>query len=169
MTFVILHNIRSVHNVGSIFRTADAAGVAKIYLTGHTSTPTDRFGRKRKDFAKVSLGAEKTVPWEQIARVASLLGKLKRDGFRIVAVEQDRRASDYRKIRGAARIALIFGNEVSGVPLSILKKCDCIAEIPMQGSKESLNVGVAAGVVLFSLCVLPPTRNKKVISYVKVR
>lgn len=78
--FLILHNIRSAHNVGAIFRTAECAGVAKVFLTGYTPTPTDRFGRAQKDIAKTALGAEKSVPWEQVTRGAALFAQLKKNG-----------------------------------------------------------------------------------------
>lgn len=163
-TYAILHNIRSVHNVGSIFRTVDAAGVAKIFLTGYTPTPVDRFGRARKDFAKVSLGAEKTAPWEYRTNTGALLRELQAEGVYCVAVEQDKNSSDYRKIRPHRRTAFLFGNEVRGIPRPLLSLCDAIAEIPMRGSmvrhahhprqtrtgKESLNVSVAAGIILFA-------------------
>src|SRR3989338_784954 len=146
---VILHNIRSVHNVGSIFRTADAVGVSHIYLTGYTPAPVDRFGRKRKNFAKVSLGAEKTVGWESTKDISPLLSRLKKRQAFLVAVEQAPRSIDYRKVPRKRAVALVFGNEVKGLSPAVLKQCDCVAEIPMRGSKESLNVAVAAGIVLF--------------------
>ena len=93
---VLLHNVRSTHNVGSIFRTADAAGVSRIYLTGYTPMPTDRFGRARKDIAKTALGAERFLPWEHHASASRLMSKLKKEGWHIVGVEQDARARDYR-------------------------------------------------------------------------
>jgi tRNA G18 (ribose-2'-O)-methylase SpoU len=147
--YVILHNIRSVHNVGSIFRTADAAGIAKIYLTGYTPTPVDRFGRKRNAFTKVSLGAEKTVPFEYRTNAGALIRELRKNSVFCVAVEQSPHSINYRKIPRKQRIAFIFGNEVRGLSPSILKRCDRIAEIPMHGKKESLNVSVVAGIVLF--------------------
>lgn len=158
--YIILHNVRSVHNVGSIFRTADAAGVSKIYLTGYTPTPIDRFGRERKDFAKISLGAERTVAFECCRNIGELIKRLKSRKVRCVAVEQTRGSIDYRKVRAKQNTAFLFGNEVSGLPLSLLKQCDFVVEIPMcgklarnrfpnDGVKESLNVAVAVGVVLF--------------------
>lgn len=147
---LILHDIRSAENVGAMFRTADAAGINKIYLTGYTPAPLDRFGRKRKDIAKSALGAEEYVPWEQ-AEINSLLKKLKRDGFQIIAIEQDKNSVDYRRVKTKAKNAFLVGTEVTGIPKSILKKCDVIAEIPMRGKKESLNVSVALGVALFRI------------------
>lgn len=148
---LVLHNIRSAYNIGSIFRTADAVGVSKIYLTGFTPAPLDRFSRPRSDIAKAALGAEKAVLWECFSRIGPLLKKLKHEGVRIVAVEQDRRSVDYRRIRSAQNTAFIFGNEVTGLPKTVLTRADTIAEIPMRGSKESLNVSVAAGIVLFRM------------------
>ena len=153
---VIIHNVRSVQNVGAMFRTVDAAGVDKIYLTGYTPTPLDRFGRKRGDLAKSSLGAEEFVPWEQKASIIPLLAKLKKDKFQIIAIEQDKKSIDYRKVSakggpayGWKKLAFIVGPEVTGIPKNILQKCDVIAEIPMHGKKESLNVSVALGIAIF--------------------
>lgn len=147
---LILHNIRSVQNVGAIFRTADAAGVDRIYLTGYTPAPLDRFGRKRKDLAKSALGAEEFVSWEQKKNISPLLAKLKKEGFLIIGIEQAKNSVDYKKVRAKNKNAFIAGAEVEGIPRNILQKCDLIAEIPMRGKKESLNVSVAVGVVLFT-------------------
>jgi 23S rRNA (guanosine2251-2'-O)-methyltransferase len=148
---VILHNIRSVENVGAMFRTADAAGINKIYLTGYTPTPLDRFGRKRGDLAKSALGAEEFVPWEQKKMVSPLIAKLKRDGFKIIAIEQYKNSVDYKKVKPGAKNVFIVGAEVTGIPKNILKKCDIVAEISMYGKKESLNVSVALGIALFQI------------------
>ncbi len=149
-TYVILHNLRSAHNVGSIFRTAEAAGVARIFLTGYSPTPTDRFGRARGDIAKVALGAERLVPWEHHLRIASLLERLKREGVALVAVEQAPEAEDYRAFRASRPAAFIFGNEVRGLSWRALALADTVIDIPMGGRKESLNVAVVAGIILFS-------------------
>ena len=150
---LILHNIRSVHNVGSIFRTADAAGVSRIILSGYTPTPIDRFGRERGDFSKVSLGAEKTVPWTYVKTLGPTLSKLKKEGVFIAAVEQDPHSTSLFefKLPKDKTLALILGNEVRGVSQPLLRKCDAILEIPMHGKKESLNVSVTAGIALFTL------------------
>lgn len=147
----LLHNIRSLHNVGSIFRTADAAGIGKLYLVGITPEPVDRFGRIRSPIAKVSLGAEKTVPWEKVAKVAPLIRRLKDAGYQIVAVEQDRKAIPYFKFhpRRRERMAILLGHETRGLSPSVLRLCDTIVEIPMRGRKESLNVAVAFGIAAF--------------------
>jgi tRNA G18 (ribose-2'-O)-methylase SpoU len=149
---LILHNIRSVENVGAIFRTADAAGIDKIYLVGYTPAPVDRFGRKRKDLAKSALGAEEFAKWEQKKNILPLLAKLRKDKYFIIAIEQDKNSLDYKKVKIKNKNAFIVGAEVEGLPQNILKKCDVIAEIPMKGKKESLNVSVATGVVLFRIC-----------------
>jgi tRNA G18 (ribose-2'-O)-methylase SpoU len=148
---LILHNIRSVSNVGAIFRTADAAGVDKIYLTGYTPAPLDRFGRKRADFTKSALGSEEFVPWEQKKMISPLLAALQKDKFFIIAIEQDKKSVDYKKVKLKNKNAFLVGPEVAGIPKSILQKCDVIAEIPMQGKKESLNVSVALGIALYRI------------------
>lgn len=158
--FVILHSIRSAHNVGSIFRTADAAGVDKIYLCGYTPTPeTSDKGQAISKISKTALGAEKTVAWEQYKQTWRLLEKLKKDGVKIVALEQDKKAIDYRKFKIPLRngvpewssLVLVLGNEVDGLSKEILKYADKIIAIPMYGQKESLNVSVAAGIALFKI------------------
>lgn len=147
-TYILLHNIRSVHNVGSIFRTAECLGIKNILLVGHTPCPTDRFGGSRKDFAKVALGAERNISWQYFPNAAAALGNLKKKKVFLVAVEQNPRAVDYKKLRIRFPAAFIFGNEVNGLPKTILEKADAVAEIPMRGKKESLNVSVAAGIAL---------------------
>lgn len=148
-TCVILHNIRSVHNVGSIFRTADAAGVSKIYTTGYTPGPLDRFGRVRKDFAKVALGAELTIPHEHHDNIFQVLEKLRRENVQIISVEQHKNAVRYKEANIQTPCAFIFGNETEGIGADILAAADIVIEIPQFGTKESLNVAVAAGVILF--------------------
>lgn len=137
--------------MGSIFRTADAAGVEKIYLVGYTPAPLDRFGRHRKDFAKVSLGAEYTVPWVHRKTLANAVREIRMRGYTVAAVEQDARSVPLFDYKPPRKLALVFGNEVRGLSQANLKQCDAILEIPMYGRKESLNVSVAAGVALFML------------------
>ncbi len=146
---VLLHNVRSSHNVGSIFRTRDAAGVSTIFLSGYTPTPIDRFGRPQKDIVKTALGAEKNIPWKFYKTPQKLISKLKSDRWAIVGVEQDKTAVDYRKFAAKNKTLFIFGNEVLGISPGLRKLCDTLIEIPMHGKKESLNVSVAAGIVLF--------------------
>lgn len=150
---VILHNLRSNHNVGSIFRTAEAAGVKKIYLAGYTPTPFDKWGRANQELVKVSLGAEKYLDWEKASSTFKLLKILKNQGWQILVIEQNKRAVPLNKVRLSkkGKYVLVLGNEVSGLPRSILAKSGKIIEIPMLGRKESLNVAVAFGIVIFQL------------------
>jgi 23S rRNA (guanosine2251-2'-O)-methyltransferase len=152
---LLLDNIRSVHNVGSIFRTAETLGITHIYCMDTTPAPTDRFGQKRKDFAKVSLGAEDIITWEAGIDSVSVVKKLKKEGFQIVALEQATYSVDYKKVKPPANrkgnMLIILGNEVEGVSKSLLKLADIVAEIPLRGKKESLNVSVAAGIFLYRL------------------
>ena len=138
--YLILHNIRSRYNVGSLGRTADAAGISKIYLTGYTPDPDP----------KTALGAEKFIEWGrgEIRQIVKLLSGKK---VEIVALEQADGAVDYRKFKPRFPVALILGNEVRGISPSLLKKCDAIIQIPMRGKKESLNVAVAGGIAIFEL------------------
>lgn len=146
---VLLHNIRSSHNVGSIFRTADAAGVKKVYLSGYTPRPVDRFGREQKEIAKTALGAERFLTWEYAPDAKNIIDRLKREGWTIVAVEQDERSKDYRSFDAHEKTLFIFGNEVRGLSPQLIRRCDSVLEIPMAGKKESLNISVSAGIILF--------------------
>lgn len=147
---ILLHNVRSSHNVGSIFRTADAAGVSKIYLTGYTPTPMDRFKRPNKEIAKTGLGAERFISWEYAKTPFPILKRLRSEDVRVIGVEQDARATDYRKQLPQKPVVFIFGNEVRGLSKQMRDACDQLVEIPMRGKKESLNVAVTAGIVLFN-------------------
>lgn len=153
--YVILDNIRSVYNVASIFRTADAVGVGKIFLCGITPTPLTPLGSLREDFHKVALGAESFVPWEYSSRTIYPLRRLKKDKMFIMALEQAATASPYWVIRknkfNWERSVLILGNEPKGIGSGVLRKADRIIEIPMLGKKESLNVSVAFGIVVCHL------------------
>ena len=122
-----------------------------IYLCGYTPQPVDRFGRVRSDMAKVALGAEKSVSWNYAEDIKDLLVSLKRDGFCIVAVEQADNSVDYKDVVLREKTAFIFGNEPTGIEKDVLEMCDMIAEIPMKGEKESLNVSVSAGIALFRM------------------
>jgi 23S rRNA (guanosine2251-2'-O)-methyltransferase len=146
---LLLHDIRSVYNVGAIFRTADAIGATKIYLTGFTPAPLDRFNQPRQDFAKSALGSELTMPWEYAKSPTRLIARLKKEGFQVVSVEQAKNSVDYKSVTISDKCLVVLGNEVEGVAKAILSKSDVIAELPMKGQKESLNVSVTAGVVLY--------------------
>lgn len=160
---LILHNVRSIYNVGSAFRTADAAGVGEIILTGFTPGPDSHPER----MAKTALGAQSAVPWRRIRRIGDAVRTLRRQGVHIVALEITDSAIDYRRCRPSWPLAVIVGNEVVGIPEQFLRSrrrappaartandvshnlVDEIVRVPMRGSKESLNVSVALGVALY--------------------
>lgn len=150
MYAVVLHNVRSAHNVGSIFRTADAAGISRVFLTGYTPLPLDRFMRPNKEIAKTALAAERFIEWEHVKVPAPLVRRLKREGWKIVGVEQDQRAVNYRDFVAGEKIVFVFGNELRGLSRQLRDVCDELVEIPMRGKKESLNVAVSAGIILFT-------------------
>ena len=153
MKVAVLDNLRSVYNVGSIFRTCNAVGIEKIYLCGTTPTPLDKKGMKRKDFAKVALGAEDTVAWEYSENASECVNKLKEEGYYIISLEQDKNSTDYKdiSIKGKENVTFVIGNEVDGIAHDIIKLSDAIAEIPMIGTKESLNVTIAFGIVVYRI------------------
>jgi tRNA G18 (ribose-2'-O)-methylase SpoU len=142
---VIANDIRSLHNVGSIFRSCDAFGVERLYLTGISGTPP------RKEIAKVSLGSEHRVAWEYQEGVLALINELKTRGVKIVALENGQGSVDINSFKFKDKIALVIGNEVAGVSPEILDMCDAQVEIPMLAAKKSLNVSVAFGIALFAL------------------
>lgn len=137
--YVICDNIRSLENIGSIFRTADALGVDKIFLCGISGKPPHH------KISKTALGAEKTIPFECHRQTGRLIDKLKRAKINIIALEQDKKAVLYAKFKPKFPLALVVGNEVKGISRKILQKCDKIIFLPMCGKKESLNVSVAFG------------------------
>ncbi|MEK7615012.1 MAG: TrmH family RNA methyltransferase [Patescibacteria group bacterium] len=142
---LIAHDIRSLHNVGAIFRSADAFGVEKIYLTGYTGHPP------QKEIAKTALGSEHRVPWEENADLPDLLKKLQSKDFLIVALENNVDAIPIDTLKTTKPIVLLLGNETEGIAPEILSLCDEKVEIPMPGTKRSLNVSVATGIALFAL------------------
>lgn len=142
---VLLNNIRSLHNVGSIFRSADGAGVEKIWLCGITGYPP------QGGITKASLGAEDYVPWEYRENGLSLLKELKSKGYQIILLEQVDGAISYNQFVPQAPVCLIIGNEISGVSEDLLKHCDVSVEIDMAGIKNSLNVAVAFGVMAYQI------------------
>ena len=143
--YIIAHNIRSLYNIGTMFRTADALGADRLFLTGYSGIPP------RKEISKVALGAEESVPWQYYKSLSYLIKKLKKEGVEIIAIEQDEESVDYKKVKVKKDTAFILGNEVRGISKQLLEQCDQIAEIPMKGKKESLNVSVTAGIVLFRI------------------
>lgn len=148
---LILHNLRSAHNVGALFRSADAFGVSKIYCTGHTPTPVDTFGRPRADIAKTALGAQETLSWEYAPTLAEVVELLRAQGMTIIGLEQDEYARSLSDAAVSAACALVVGNEVAGLTTAERELCDTLVEIPMRGKKESLNVAVAGSIALYTL------------------
>ena len=139
--YIICENIRSLYNVGSIFRTSDAVGVKKIYLCGYTGTPDN------PRLEKTALGAEKTVEWEHHKQAWRVVDKLKKEGVQIVALEiVDGKSIDIKKFKPKFHLAIIVGHEVDGVSDNLLKRADKIVHIPMKGIKTSLNVSVSHGI-----------------------
>lgn len=143
--YVICDNIRSLENVGSIFRTADALGVTKIYLCGITGKPPHH------KISKTALGAEKDIPFEYEKQTLRLIKKLKKDRISIISLEQDKKSISYDKFKPKFPIALVIGHEVKGVSKSILKESDRVIHLPMRGKKESLNVSVAFGIAGYEI------------------
>jgi tRNA G18 (ribose-2'-O)-methylase SpoU len=143
---LMLHNIRSMWNVGSMFRTADAAGIQKIILSGYTATPP------RKEIDKTALGAQETVVWEYHADPLEALSEMKKAGIRIFGLEITEGSRPYTTLdSGAFPLCLVVGNEVDGLEPEVLALCDEVLEIPQFGTKHSLNVAVAAGIALFEM------------------
>ncbi|MFA6190252.1 MAG: TrmH family RNA methyltransferase [Candidatus Staskawiczbacteria bacterium] len=143
--YVICDNIRSLENVGSIFRTSDALGVSKIFLCGITGKPPHH------KISKTALGAENRIPFEYFKQTGRLLDKLKKGKINIIALELDKKAINYTKFKPSFPLALILGNEVKGISKVILKKADKIIFLPMSGQKESLNVAVSFGVAGYEI------------------
>lgn len=144
---IILDDIRSLHNIGSVFRTADAFLIEKIYLCGITAIPPN------KEIHKTALGATETVTWEYHKEVTEVIKNLKKDNFSIFAIEQVENAIFLQNFQVEKRIkyALVFGNEVYGVSQKAIELCDGSIEIPQLGTKHSLNISVSAGIVVWDL------------------
>jgi tRNA G18 (ribose-2'-O)-methylase SpoU len=141
---VILDNIRSLHNIGSVFRTADAFRIASVYLCGITACPPHR------EIHKTALGATESVEWKYFKSSKQAITHLKTNGYKIIAVEQTDQSKQLSDIAvNDIKTALIFGNEVAGVSEEVLQLCDAAIEIPQSGTKHSLNVSVCAGIVLW--------------------
>ena len=148
----VLENIRSAYNVGSVFRTADAFLIESIYITGYTAKPP------HKEITKTALGAQETVDWNYFQKTKEAIEELKKNGYKVYAVEQVTESISLKKIHNlpVEKIAFIFGNEVSGVEHETISLCDGCVEIPQFGMKHSLNISVAAGIVLWEA-----VKNKK--------
>ncbi len=139
---LLAHNIRSLWNVGSFFRTCDAFGVCKLILTGYTATPP------RREISKTAIGAEEWIEWKHHKDPLEVISELKKEGWGIVGLEITDKAQNINDFVAPDKICLIVGHEVKGVPKEILEVCDDVVHIPMKGKKESLNVSVATGIAL---------------------
>ncbi|MEO6329974.1 MAG: RNA methyltransferase [Ginsengibacter sp.] len=144
---IVLENIRSMHNVGSAFRTADAFLIEAIYICGYTAQPP------RKEIEKTALGATETVLWKYFSKTKEAIEELKKNDFKVFAIEQTDKSISLEKISeiDADKIAMVFGNEVSGVEEETILMCDGCVEIPQFGMKHSLNISVAVGIVLWEV------------------
>lgn len=157
---VVAHNIRSTHNIGSIFRTCDGFGVEHLYLSGYSPYPATKHDARlphiaqkaTAEIAKVALGAENTVPFAHIDHVKDTIEAFRAHGYTIVGLEQDKDAIELQRFQTPSKILLILGEEVEGISPDIRKLCDNLIEIPMKGQKESFNVSVATGIALYKLC-----------------
>lgn len=144
---IVVDNVRSLYNVGSIFRSCDGALVEKLYICGYSPYPP------RKEISKTALGAEVTVPWEYVYDVCEVLERLKHEGWRIAALEHtDASVSCFELTPDLFPLAVVVGNEIAGISGEALALCDMAIEIPMYGAKQSLNVAVATGIICFE-CV----------------
>jgi 23S rRNA (guanosine2251-2'-O)-methyltransferase len=152
--YLILHDIRSAHNVGALFRTASGAGVEKVVLCGYTGVPAAPnkmfLTRAEKDLAKTALGAEYEIPYEQKS-IQAAIEEAKKEGYFVIGLEQRSTARPYTTKPPKTKVALVVGTEVTGIPEDVQAMCDALYEIPMYGQKNSLNVAVATGVALYAL------------------
>lgn len=154
---VIAHNIRSTHNIGSLLRTADGLGIECVYLTGYTPFPLSPSDKRlphlakkiNGQIAKTALGAEKSMPWQHFDNIESLTRKLKAQNYQIVALEQTKKSITLPRFKPPNKIALIIGREVEGIEPDIIKLAGQCVEIPMLGSKESLNVVQATAIAMY--------------------
>jgi 23S rRNA (guanosine2251-2'-O)-methyltransferase len=142
---VLLDNVRSVYNVGAFFRTADAASVERLLLSGFTAAPP------HKGIGKTALGADAVVSWERLEAPEATLDELRHRGYELVAIETSETAVDLYEWQPRFPVCVVFGHEVDGVRPALLAKCDRIVRIPMYGRKRSLNVATAGGIVIYEL------------------
>lgn len=149
----IVENVRSLFNVGAIFRTADGVRAAGVYLTGFTGRPP------RKEVARVALGAEAAVSWRYVNRTVDAIGLLRRRGVQVVALEKVCGSKDFRSLDWTFPTAFVVGHEVEGVRPETLSRCDEVAHLPMLGAKTSLNVSVAAGIAFYHLLALKESQR----------
>lgn len=156
---VVAHNLRSVHNVGSLLRTGEVFAADKVYVTGFTPYPTHPGderdaklqARQTKQMAKAAAGAERTMPFERSEDVYALLNSLRDEGYVVAGLEIDAAAVTITGYTPGEKVALLLGDEVAGVSSELRESCDVLLEIPMYGRKDSLNVSVAAGIALYAL------------------
>ncbi|MBU1019564.1 RNA methyltransferase [Patescibacteria group bacterium] len=142
---VVLDNIRSLHNVGAIFRTCDGAGVKKIYLCGMTGVPP------RREITKTAIGAEETIDWEYRKSSVRLVRHLKKQGYKIVALEKNKKSKNFHETKYGSPLCLVVGHEINGIKEKILQDADLTVHIPMRGLKESLNVATAFGIAIYEI------------------
>ena len=142
---MLLHNVRSLYNVGAFFRTADAVGLSRLHLSGFTGSPP------AKQIAKTALGSEQTVPWARVAEPLAIIDDRRRAGWETAAIETVEDAVDLFEWQPRFPVLVVFGHEVDGLPADIVQRCDTRVRIPMVGTKRSLNVATAGGVVLYEL------------------
>lgn len=156
---LVIHNVRSCHNVGSLLRTADGLGIDKVYLTGYTPYPATKVDERLpnlaakidRQIAKTALGAEKSVDWTRDENIAKVLDRLHEKGYEIVALEQADGSISLGRLAPSPHIALIVGSEIGGLPAEVLSRVDKTVEIPMAGKKESFNVSVAGAIALYHI------------------
>jgi 23S rRNA (guanosine2251-2'-O)-methyltransferase len=156
---IIAHDMRSIHNVGSLLRTAEGFGASKVYLTGYTPYPIksgdDRLPHLARkidaQISKTALGAEHGQPWEQVESIKSLLNSLKERGFTVAGLEQNNKSIALPEFTPPEKIAVLLGSEVEGLAQELIRLCDVLLEIPMYGQKESFNVVQAAAICLYAL------------------
>ena len=142
---ILVENVRSVHNVGSIFRSADGFGADKIYLTGYTAYPP------REDLSKTALGAELAVPWEHNDNPVLLAKEIKKQNIQLVLLEHTKKSQSLYNLDWDFPLCIVLGNEVEGVSEELIALCDKHVEIPMRGIKQSLNVATAAGIIGYEM------------------
>ncbi|MBS12595.1 MAG: RNA methyltransferase [Gemmatimonadetes bacterium] len=151
--YVVVENVRSLFNVGAIFRSADGVGASGVLLTGFTGQPP------RKEISRVALGADEYVPWAYYPDALSAIGDLREQGVQVLALESSPESIDYREQAFHFPVAFVVGHEVEGVRPETLEACDSIIHLPMLGQKVSLNVSVAAGIMLYRLLEAKTSRD----------
>jgi 23S rRNA (guanosine2251-2'-O)-methyltransferase len=165
---LIVHNVRSTHNVGSLLRSADGFGISHVYLTGYTPYPKKDNDERlphiadklQRQINKTALGADKNIAWSQSDEIAQVINDLKTKGFLIAALEQTKIAADLGSFKSKGKIALIVGNEIDGIDAQTLGQADIHLQIPMRGKKESFNVAIAGSIALYKFASLDKDNSK---------